>query len=154
MKKFIKRIKKTLFRSENKIIFLLLGFLGLSSGCEDIFSSKTEYGIPSADFIINGKVKSTTTSQAIKDIQIINDLDTIYTNEKGEFRIEKKYLYPENQNFRVEVKDIDAEENGSFKDKEIQVVFENNNFEGGDGDWYHGKVEKDVEISLENKDDN
>lgn len=59
-------MKKIALKTYGKILAFILSFFGLSS-CE-IIEPRVEYGTPSADYIVKGKVSDKFTNQPIKGI--------------------------------------------------------------------------------------
>jgi putative lipoprotein (rSAM/lipoprotein system) len=151
----MKKLEFRMLKSYNKVIALVLSLLGFT-GCEDVLNTKAEYGVPHADFIINGKIQSKITNQSIPNIRIIVKdtiqglnipLDTVYSNAQGnyeaivsEFPLDRAYL--------LSVSDIDGVANGEFIEKDTLAEFKNPIFTGGDGHWYDGKTTKIVDIKL------
>lgn len=150
MKNKFKMLFKNFIKLENSLLILLMAFLGISTSCEKSNESPAEYGTPHANFIVNGKVVASSTNEAIKDIQVIMQRDTTYTNDKGEYSV-KMEGFPNENTYILEIKDIDGEQNGSFEEKDITVDFSDEEFNNGDGKWYKGEKEKSVDVSLNNK---
>ncbi len=51
------------YRIRNKIVVPLLTLLGFSSACN---FGRMEYGVPTAEFVINGKIVDSKTNKGIK----------------------------------------------------------------------------------------
>lgn len=140
-------------------VLALLGF----AACAE---TSVEYGTPTMDFWVRGKVISDD-GKALKDIQVIvknenayyNDEegelvrmnDTIYTDSGGEFVSQmmrdgwvdtKKLIF----------NDIDGEANGgTFKSDSVCMKdMESKQIKKGDGNWYLGTYEYNMEIKLSN----
>lgn len=148
------RKQRKILKLFNKGIFGFLGLLSFSS-CE---SFTTEYGMPNANYKLNINVLSQTESKAIKGIQAkytIIENNTVYSedmafsDENGQFSIELQGVFPSDYTFGIELTDVDGEENGSYQAREYSVVLTSSELQGGDGDWFHGSVERDVDIHLE-----
>jgi len=147
------KIKKNIFINfSNKFIFYLLGLLGFTTSL-NIMCTK-EYGVPNADFVINGTIKSQTTSQIIQKIQVITTTDenswikdTVYTDSQGKF-VTRINEFPLKQTFILKINDIDGSNNGTYTSKDTSITFDNLNFSGGNGHWYKGKTEKNITIYL------
>ena len=155
----MKTIKKSFFRSFDKIIVLLLSGFGLFSAC-NLITPEPEYGVlmygmPSANFVLQGTVTNNATSQPIKNIRVIRPFgynnshgDTIYTDANG------KYLYEfggsTESKFQLKFEDIDGEDNGGlFQTKVIEGEFtQADRVEEGKG-WYTGKYVKTQDVKLE-----
>lgn len=144
----------------NKLLAGLLTLLGFSlASCEKW--GACEYGSPYAEYEIKGKVMNEA-GETIPDIQvIIPDLnskvdgqylygDTLKTNNGGEFNAKIGLTsFGEAVTFKVITKDIDGEKNGGlFEDKETEVAFKEEDLKGKSGNWYFGKAEKEVSITI------
>ncbi len=145
------KIKISLYKRINILISFLLTLLGFSctkneSGDDDIY---VEYGVPSASFVVEGTVSSTSTSSAIPNIQVIMGYDTTYTNDSGEYMIEQ-YAFPIDTTFIVSFKDIDGSNNGSYADLDTTAVFKDEEYTDGDG-WFAGTTTKTLDIELDDK---
>lgn len=141
------RLTKTIVIQLNSFLISLIGILGFSAAC--VKEPLVAYGTPSADFIVNGVVKDQA-NQPISNIKVVMNRDSINTDVLGKFTL-KNRTFPANQTFNVKLRDIDGTANGSFRDKDTTIVFNDNTFTNGDGFWYKGKVEKSVEIKLTSK---
>jgi putative lipoprotein (rSAM/lipoprotein system) len=142
-------MKKPVIKLFDKIIVILLGFLGIFNSC----STQVEYGTPYGDYELNGVVIDKETSNPIQNIQIVNEgyRDTIYTDAEG------KYVFVYNNyelynRFPLKIEDIDGEENGGdFATQEMLVTFsKEDQVKPGKG-WYEGKFVKTQNIELEKK---
>lgn len=122
-----------------------------------------EYGTPSADFVIKGKVSSSNTGQPAPEIAVAmrteyytdNDgntrfgtIDSVATNSRGEYQIVAQRLWPEDQTFHVAFSDVDGAANGSFADTTVTVEFVDPAFSGGSGNWYAGQAQKELNVEL------
>ncbi|MDR0714846.1 MAG: radical SAM-associated putative lipoprotein [Bacteroidales bacterium] len=145
----------------NAIIAALLSLLGCVANTNTI----AEYGTPSADFIVNGKVSSGT-GQPVHNIAVVmrgylgtdNDgrmifekTDSTGTADNGDYRVKAEGAFPKNQTCQLVFSDIDGADNGAFKDTTVTVEFINPVFTGGDGRWYSGETCKEVNIQLRPK---
>ena len=156
----MKTIKKSFFRSFDKIIVLLMSGFGLFSACgliaTDYGMPMPLYGMPLADFELKGTVTNSATSEPIKNIRVIrpshyddNYGDTVYTDGNGKYT----YVfsdYPE-LSYRLKFEDIDGEDNGGlFKPQEIEGEFTQADMvKKGDKRWYNGKYVKTQNVALE-----
>jgi putative lipoprotein (rSAM/lipoprotein system) len=141
--------KKRRLKTSNKLLLMILSSLGFSVSCE-LSREPDEYGTPCADFIVNGTIKSKVTMAPIPNLKLSMDLDTVYSDSKGNFVL-KCLRFPQQQSFVIKVKDIDEAANGSFKDKDTIVNFPGDSFAEGDGHWYKGKEEQNTVIYLDPK---
>jgi len=143
-------MKKIIIKFFDKIIFLLLGFLGMFYSCK---SAGEMYGVPSADYEIKGTVTDKENAQPIKNIRVIHQRyrDTIYTNAEGKYAF--IYMGGLLDRLNLKVEDIDGEENGGeFETKEIDVVItETDKVKKGKGEWDSGTYVKTQNIELERK---
>jgi putative lipoprotein (rSAM/lipoprotein system) len=140
-------LKNTFVKQYDKILIFLIGLLGFSTACNK--EPRMEYGTPSASFIINGVVQNQA-SQPIPNIKVSIRYDSTNTTFDGKFSL-KNRTFPTNQTFIVRLSDIDGATNGSYKDKDTTIEFNNNTFKNGDGHWYQGTVEQSVVIKLTSK---
>ncbi len=148
------KFKAQIIRRYSVFISFLLSLLGFSTAC-DPTSNMMEYGVPSADFIIRGKVSNSATSNPIPNIKVqvkdsIFTIDSVYAKQDGSYEITRR-LFPESQEITLKFEDDDGTANGEFQDKDTVVVFTNPHFTGGDGHWYEGKTETEFNISLDPK---
>jgi putative lipoprotein (rSAM/lipoprotein system) len=106
-----------------------------------------EYGVPSATFIVKGTVKSSVNTESIPGIKVKMIYDSVQTDEQGRYQVRAQDI-ADSQTFLVTFEDIDGAENGTFADADTNVVFEDPQFTGGDGNWNLGETEKEVNIRL------
>lgn len=133
----------------------LLGLLGTSvaiASCSDINSvnlPSCEYGTPSMDFSIKGKVVDSKTGAGIAGIEVSYahygvKPDTTLTD--GSFEISGNAFYF--VDFPVELKDIDPEKDGSYKSVKTTVHLDK--VKDGTGSWHWGTFEaKDAVLKME-----
>jgi len=131
-------------------ILVLFGFATTTS-CEYISQTVCEYGVPTMDFEVSGKVvnKGSAPIEGIKVSCYTNKdpgIATTLTAADGSFLISGTAISP-----ILTFEDIDGPGNGgefAEKTQEISV----NQIEKGDGNWYMGKYEaKGVVIEMEEK---
>jgi len=137
-------MKIRLLKTYNFLITGLLAMLGFATACD----SKDEYGVPSAKFIVKGKVKSAKTDKPIENIRVSMQGDTAFTNVDGFYQVIDEFGFPGDQIYNVEFEDIDGELNGEFNDSNSTVEFVDPKFKGGTGDWYSGETSKEFDIKL------
>ena len=148
-------------KTYGRILAILMAWFGFS--CNDSTDNgdiMPEYGVPSATFKAKGVVTSQTDNSPIEGIRAVlktkqeypYGIDTVYTDNKGTFNLKSlNYEFAFNKLY-VELSDVDGEENGSFLDTEIEIDYSKEKFKGGDGHWYAGEAEKDLEnISMKPK---
>jgi len=152
----MKAIKKSFFRSFDKIIVLLLSGFGIFSACDLIapeYGIMPMYGVLEANFELKGTVTDGATSQPVKNIRVIRPFgfenrygDTIYTDENGKYT----YIFtgtPESK-YQMKFEDIDGEENGGlFLSKKIEGKFTSADLvkEGQSWEWRFVRTE-DVKL--------
>jgi putative lipoprotein (rSAM/lipoprotein system) len=140
-------MKIRILKMYNVLLAGLLSILGFASSCDP----RDEYGTPSAKFIVNGKVSSTETGQAIENIQVVMKFDTSYTNTKGEYQVVDMQGFPNDQEYTIVFNDVDGTERGSFQDRDTLVEFTDPKFSGGDGNWYSGEISAKLDVQLSPK---
>ncbi len=158
----MKRLQFKVLKSDNALITLLLSFLGFSSSC-DWLTPKAMYGTPTADFLVKGKVESKS-NKPVTGIKV--DISKEFDTQEGQKLVligtsaseagtgaysVKATDFPEDQTFKVKFTDIDGAENGEYETLDTTVVFQNPKYSGGDGSWYHGKTEKELNVKLKTK---
>ena len=135
-------MKKAGIKFFDKIIVVLLGFLGMFYSCRQ----PCEYGTPHGEYVLKGVITDKETSKPIQNIQIVRQY--IYTDSEGKFMYNGR-----ERELRLKIDDIDGIENGGeFLSKEIEVTFTKaDQVEKGDGNWYQGKFAKTINVELEKK---
>ena len=135
---------KKVIKLWDKIIVVLLGFLGVLNSCEQ----PEKYGMLMEEYkpYLNGIVTNKETSNPIQNIQIIGQYsDTAYTDAEGRYS-----FYNVSPNFHLKVEDIDGTANGGeFETQEIDVKFTQD--DQIEGNQTGGKYVKTVNIELETK---
>ena len=143
---------RTLYSGILSALLVLLGF----SGCS---TPLAEYGSPSADYKVRGKiVSSKSPGIGIEGIEVSiipkyrYDPEYGYPEEhilksnsgsNGDFLIyEQRRGFP--SKYTVTIKDIDGEANGLFEDQTIEIEFKKEEYKGASGRWYEGLAEKDL----------
>jgi len=114
-------MNKSVIKFWDKIIVVLLGFVGLSS----IVYSCYKYGVIAPEYEINGVVTDKTNAKPIQNIRVIRQEyqeygDTIYTSPQGiyVFKLWEDFSNPVHLKFE----DIDSNANGGeFETQEIDV---------------------------------
>lgn len=126
---------------------VLLGFASCSNEDEN-WEIRCEYGTPYSKFLVKGTVTSDK-DEPLKNIQVIvrqdwnNGVfpaDTIYTDEKGEFKTEDLSIGGINEQ-KVYFNDIDGEENGGAFKSDSVLIKDMNQKKLEGGHWYVGKFE-------------
>lgn len=131
----------------NRIFILIITFLGFS--CID--DPVDEYGMPTADFKLSGTIIDENTLNALSNIGVVMQNDTVYSNETGEYEIIVGET-PDNQIYNVQFLDLDGDLNGKYLPKDTIVDYLDINFQSADGNWYEG--EKAIELNIKLTPDN
>ena len=142
-------MKKTIIKSFDRVILLILGLTPLLYACP-------KYGEPTANYELKGTVTNKETSRPIKHIQVTTNIneyrqeDTLYTDSRGQYNYKlRDYLWDRPLHLKFE--DIDGEENGGdFTTQEIDITFTDADLvKKGKGAWDKGTFEKTQNIELE-----
>ena len=121
----MKKLNRSILRKINYCIGFILSLFGMTIfssceyGCPPI---QAEYGTPSADFHISGRVENNL-GKSIQGIKISvynpqNSLDT--TSADGSFKIDLYGHWPEEE-ITLFANDIDSTENGHYKTDTIYI---------------------------------
>ena len=149
----MKKTKKRILTSMNFILAGLAAILGFSSCSSSI--SPDEYGTPSADFVIKGKVVNES-NEALSNIRMvskfggygynvqgnISDADTLYTDKDGTFTYKGDAF---KRQLAVPLVAEDAK--GIYSSDSLTVNLKDAKFTGGHG-WYEGSVTVNRTIVL------
>ena len=144
-----------------KFISLAIGFL-LSVMCKNPFDVQplygvvVKYGMPYADYKITGKINASDTFESIRGIKVtVRDTgyaapvkDSALTDSTGKYAIGFGQP-PWNAAWIVEAADVDGESNGRFASKDTIISIPDSTLTGGDGEWYRGRGEKNVDLNLD-----
>jgi putative lipoprotein (rSAM/lipoprotein system) len=150
----MKKIYRPFIKGTNWALVGIASLLGFTS-CGDIVPPVAEYGTPSADYAIKGKVvneKGTAIPGLQIELQKENEYgmpDILYSQNDGTFAWERR-VFPAGE-IEIITTDVDGEANGSYAADTTNVNFKGANFNGGNGHWYNGKAEKEVTITLKEK---
>jgi putative lipoprotein (rSAM/lipoprotein system) len=140
----LKMIRSFVIRNHNKILTLLMAFAGL------LPVIACEYGSPSATYVLKGNVKSSSSNQPIQNIMVKHYGTGALTNVQGDFSLTFT-SDGDGKIIKYSFLDIDTASNGSFKDKDTVISFENVVFTEGKDKWDEGTGEQNVEIKLDPK---
>lgn len=133
-----------------KLIYLLLGLLGFTA-CEE--SEMCEYGTPTVDFTVKGRVTDTQ-GKPIKGIVVsskdVYGLDAV-TGEDGHFAT--KTIPAVGIHGTLLFTDIDGVENGGeFETLTVDLnTLPETKVAEGDGGWYGGEYEVTADVKLKEK---
>lgn len=155
----MKKLNRSLLRRINYCIGLIFSLFGITS-CEEI---RVEYGVPSADYQISGRVENAQ-KQGIKGIKVYMksamnyDYDTFEgnpytadtTTTDGAFEINCRE-FPEREIWLI-AEDIDSTENGSYRRDSVLITPEFKDVPGSN--WHHTAEVNNIVITLEEKEQN
>jgi len=121
------------------------------------------YGSPHATFIINGEVKSAANGRVIPEIIVevrkeYNEetglvralVETGFSEDNGKYTVSMGD-WPEDQTYQLRFTDTDGALNGEFESLDTTVVFKDPKFINGDGSWFRGVAEQEMNIKLKPK---
>ena len=159
----MKQIKFKYLKTYNALIVFLISALGFASSC-DIYGGKM-YGTPSADFIIKGKIESSSTNNPVAGIkvkmshQLMTDkgnitvgMDSTFSDApNGTYQVRANDQFPDSQTFKLSITDVDGAQNGEFEALDTTIVFQNPKFSNGSGSWNQGQTEMQVDVKLKPK---
>lgn len=135
--------------------------IGAVSSCEIVIPT-AEYGCPTMDYEIKGKVVNDKDGNGIEGLrvsvyedEILDDYGSALSGKEGEFLLSGNE-FPQDS-LKVYVRDVDGEENGLFLDSEQTVGLKQD--KEGDGNWYKGSYSasgvviriKESEVPAENE---
>jgi putative lipoprotein (rSAM/lipoprotein system) len=142
--KNMKIIRIKFLKSFSALITGLMAILGFAATCEP----RVEYGTPSAEFVVNGKVTAAGTQVPIENIRVTMQGDTAFTDEQGNYQVSDKWGFPTDQAYDIRFRDIDNEANGEYQDLDTVAEFTDPEFTGGDGNWYEGETLLELNVKL------
>ena len=147
-------MKAILFIRCNKLLIFVIALIGFTTSC----SKKLMYGTPEAKFIFKFSVKSEKDNSPIKNIHVMVGDTIFYKNKNDLYNTDSmgNYVFniygnPGNRKFRVYFRDIDSTQNGQFQNMDTIIEFKNPKFTGGDGSWYAGQTEMEINVKLKPK---
>ena len=132
---------------KNWLLATMAGLLGINmSSCELV---AMEYGCPSANFNVKGKVTDPQ-GNPIPGIQVNGNWDNDITNASGDYSLSATAdpPYPEDT-IQIVFADVDSSENGSYRNDTASVVFRHSDLTGGDGHWFEGAATKTLNVTLQ-----
>ncbi len=147
----MKKLNRSILRKVNYCIGLILSLFGIAS-CEEM---RAEYGVPSADYQISGRVENAQ-KQGIQGIKVSlkepnygifegNPYTTDTTTTDGAFEINCRE-FPEREIWLI-AEDIDSTENGSYRRDSVLITPEFKDVPGSN--WHRTAEVKDIVITLE-----
>ena len=159
----MKIIKFKCLKTYNALIVSLISILGFASSCDPL-GGKAMYGTPSANYIVKGKV-ATGANAPVAGIKVEMSTERNNGTERvsylinstssavgsGDYKVNSGGEFPNDQTFKIKFTDIDGALNGEFETLDTTIVFKDPKFTGGDGHWYQGQTEKEVNVKLKVK---
>lgn len=132
---------------KNWLLVSLAGLLGINLSCEEM--RVDEYGCPSANFNVKGKVTDPQ-GNPIPGIQVTGNWDNDITNASGDYSLSATAdpPYPENT-IQIVFADVDSSENGSYQNDTVPVTFQYSELTGGDDHWFEGSATKTLNVTLQ-----
>jgi putative lipoprotein (rSAM/lipoprotein system) len=145
-----------------KLFSCVIGFI-LTIGCrlppsteQPLYGVVAEYGMPYADYRITGSIKASDTFLGIEGVKVsLRDTgcacvarDSALTDSAGAYALEFGG-YPGQSTWSLTATDVDDAANGSFAPKDSIVSIPQSDLTGGDGSWYSGRGEKNVDLNLD-----
>lgn len=147
-------MKKIVLKTYGKIVAWILTALGLYTSCDIV--TPAEYGTPTADFVVKGKVTDKSTQQPVKGMAVINKSytapygnDTVRTDANGDYELEFTEVAFGAEDLTVYASDIDGEDNGAYLSDTIRIkAHELKQIEKRRKSWYNGKFEGKADFEL------
>jgi len=125
---------------------VLFGWMLGLGGCDNV--GAPEYGVPSADFDLDGKVVEVGTTNGIPGIEIQFDGVTVTSDANGDWTMTADGAFACSQNCNLTARDVDGEQNGSYAD--ATKNFTATQITDGSGTWYNGEWQAhDITIEME-----
>lgn len=155
-------LKIKFLNSYNSCILFILSLLGFSTSCKED-NYVWMYGSPHATFRVVGEVKSAINGKPIPEIIIevrkeyneetglvVNMVETGFSEDTGKYTVSMGD-WPDDQTYHLRFSDTDGALNGEFEPLDTTVVFKDPKFTNGDGSWYSGVAEQELNIKLKPK---
>ena len=153
-------IKLSFLKSTNSLIVLLISILGFSSSCKK-GEDRYAYGSPSASYLLQGSIQSKVDNQGIPDIKlemfpVTGTIEQLAGSARSDIHgryqlINYDFNSQADHTYRVKITDVDGELNGAYQSLDTTVVLQNTKFINGDGSWYAGVAETELNIKLKPK---
>ena len=165
----MKKLNRKLIRGTNWALaglLSLLGFTGCGKDNNGDGEISVEYGVPSANFKVLGRVTNeqgqplggmrvvaseVTTIWGKGPEQCYSGLlrDTVYTASDGSF-VREYSLFPADSVY-IHMKIEDTTEPSVYDSDSIAVGFAKGDLKGGDNHWFKGEATKEVDVKLKAK---
>jgi len=115
----MKKVQIKYLKSYNSLIAVLLSLLGFATSC---FEPRTDYGIPSAPYIIKGKIELSVDNTTLQNIQVKIQADSVKSDINGNYQISKSG-YVGSPTYTVQFRDVDGTANGEIAPLDTIVKF-------------------------------
>ncbi|WP_072159019.1 radical SAM-associated putative lipoprotein [Persicobacter sp. CCB-QB2] len=136
----------------NRLYSLLIGLLGFGiMGCES--STVAEYGTPTADFKFSGKITDAATGESVSGIKVSTNNGYVYVEneDNGDYVMNYRDLPATAVLLRFE--EFNPKQTGQYQKLDTLISLTDEEFKNGDGNWYLGKIEKEINIPLKKKEE-
>ena len=77
--------------------------------------------------------------------------ETTFSDNIGNFTLTDKGASPMDHTYQIKFTDTDGAINGEYETLDTTIVFQNPKFTNGDGEWYLGSTEQELNIKLKPK---
>ena len=141
-----------------KLLSLVTGFflsVFFSIGCTKNNLGTPSYGMPSAEFVVSGTIRSADQHQPIKGI-VVSLSDTlglaqrgapIATDSLGKYLLTSELIGTLQRKVVIYASDIDSSLNGTFLPKDTTLSLSDSLFKGASGE-YEGRDSENVDLYL------
>ena len=165
----MKKLNRKLIRGTNWALaglLSLLGFTGCGKDNNGDGEISVEYGVPSANFKVLGRVTNEQ-GQPLGGMRVVASevtavwskgpeqcysgllRDTVYTASDGSF-IREYSVFPADSVY-IHMKIEDSAEPSVYDSDSVKVGFAEKNLKGGDTYWYRGTARKQINVTLKRK---
>ena len=165
----MKKLNRKLIRGTNWAlagILSLLGFTGCGKDDNGGGEISVEYGVPSANFKVLGRVTNEQ-GQPLGGMRVVASevttiwdkgpeqcysgllRDTVYTASDGSF-VREYSLFPADSVY-IHMKIEDSAEPSVYDSDSVTVGFAKGDLKGGDNHWFKGEAEKVIDVKLKAK---
>jgi putative lipoprotein (rSAM/lipoprotein system) len=153
----VRRGSVGVLRLVTALLGVVLGVFCRRTEPEPLYGVVAEYGVPAAEYRVDGVIRDAATSQGIPNILVsLRDtgmeaetpIDTSRTDSGGAYSL-ATIRFPEEQLWTVRAEDTDGANNGSYESKDTTVGFTTDELSGGDGSWDAGTARKNVDMSVD-----
>jgi hypothetical protein len=133
-----KNIKLFFLKKHNAVLTFIVAILGIMQSC------KVKYGTDPVIFILNGNIKSSSTNQPIDRIEVTDGHMLRFSDSTGNYTFGFEN-YEDEKAFLISYKDKESIQNGSFKDKDTVISFDDASRNS------NGEYTKTIDVHLDPK---